>query len=371
MMTREPNDSSNKPSLLPDAGILTALAGATADITGTLVSAAATCKGDPEPMLAVLRDSTTAHSWPIPGERTLALWEMFARVAAIDLVAARTLEPHVDALTILNQSAATGSVEGAWGVFAAEGPNLRLDATADPNNPASFELNGTKPWCSLAAMLDSALISAHVEGGRQLFAIDLRHLGVRINEVDWASRGLARVTSGPVTFVNVPARPIGDAGWYLSRPGFAWGGAGVAACWFGGAFGLYQDLVAASRRREPDQLAAAWLGRAARLIRMGRATLREAAEQVDADAFAWLDALALRGTVAELCREILTISSHTLGPGALAFDESHARRVADLEMYIQQHHGARDDAEIGDAVAHADGWEPTAPFSDSHEVEAS
>jgi hypothetical protein len=38
------------------------------------------------------------------------------------------------------------------------------------------------------------------------------------------------------------AQAVGPAGWYLARPGFAWGGIGVAACWHGSARGLQTAL---------------------------------------------------------------------------------------------------------------------------------
>lgn len=305
-------------------------------------------------------------AWPMVGRETDALWEIFIEVAAIDLVAVRTLEPHVDALTILGQQqaendrATAGVVAGTWGVYAAESRNAQLNAVPDPDDTTLMRLDGTKPWCSLASRLDSALISAHTDAGRQLFAVNLRDPGVTVEPVTWASRGLTKVESGPVRFVNVPAQAVGDPGWYLERPGFAWGGAGVAACWFGGATGLYRDLVASAQRKGPDQLALAWLGRAGRLVRDGRAILREAAIRIDADNFEWTDSLALRGTIAELCDDMLAITMQALGPAELAFDEDHARRVADLAMYIQQHHGARDDAGIGRAILDED-WQPSAP----------
>jgi hypothetical protein len=55
----------------------------------------------------------------------------------------------------------------------------------------------------------------------------------------------------------------------------------------------------------------------------------------------------VRGQVEALCRRVLDISGQAGGPQPLAFDEDHARRVADLGLYIRQHHAARDDAALG------------------------
>ena len=181
--------------------------------------------------------------------RTRELWELLAETAALDVSAARMLEPHLDALSILGQ-AGLGSgtdhddsdlervrarVGSTWGVFAAEGAGERLDAVADGDG---WRLRGTKPWCSLAAHLSHALVTASVDGGeRGLFAVDLRDARVNAHDGPWFARGLPDVVSTAVDFDGAPAVAVGDAGWYLTRPGFAWGGMSVAACWWGAARG--------------------------------------------------------------------------------------------------------------------------------------
>ena len=44
---------------------------------------------------------------------------------------------------------------------------------------------------------------------------------------------------------------------------------------------------------------------------------------------------------------------HALGPGPLAMDAEHAARVADLTLYVRQHHAERDLAALGRLVAPA------------------
>ncbi len=93
------------------------------------------------------------------GGRTRATWELLATLACADLGAARVIEPHLDALSILRGARENGfdapSVSSAvWGVFAAEGGADPLGATpAD----SGWTLQGTKQWCSLADRLDRAL----------------------------------------------------------------------------------------------------------------------------------------------------------------------------------------------------------------------
>ena len=217
-----------------------------------LVGQAQRAAGDVPAALALA--DTVGSGLPVPGGgRTLHVWSALASVAAVDLTVARTLEPHLDALAILGQAGLTAE-PGTWGVFAAEGPGEPLRATVAPSGSA-YVLDGRKHWCSLGGVLDRALLSAWVGGERQLFAVDLSHPGVTAVTGTWVARGLSAVDSGPVDFAAVPVTAVGEPGWYLERPGFAWGGIGVAAVWFGGAVGIARRLVAAAANRPPDQVA--------------------------------------------------------------------------------------------------------------------
>ncbi len=300
-----------------------------------------------------------AHLLPTPGGgHTGHVWSALASVAAVDLTVARTLEPHLDALAILDQ-AGVPVESGTWGVFAAEGPGDPL--RAEPHE-TSYVLHGRKHWCSLAAALDRGLVSALIGEERQLFAVDLTHPGVTPVPGTWVARGLAGVDSGPVDFVDVPAHAVGEPGWYLERPGFAWGGIGVAAVWFGGAVGVARRLLASASSRPPDQVALMHLGAVDAQLHAARCALEKAAYAVDAGELAgaegWRAALRVREVVALAAEDVLRRTAHGLGPGPLATDEEHARRVADLELYLRQWHAERDQAALGaDLVrAGATGW---------------
>ena len=308
------------------------------------LEAASQGERDPRRLLDVLGAATTPP--PVPGQGSTGdLWELLATVASHDLLAVRVLEPHLDAAAILHQAGHHWPQGSTWGVFAAESPGPRLTATAQPDG--SWLLSGPKSWCSLAGELDRALVSAQVGDTRRLFAVDLAHPGVGVEPGEWHSAGLAELRTATVCFTEVPAKPVGQAGWYLQRPGFAVGAVGVAACWFGGAVGLYRTLHRHTTRRDPDQLALAWLGEADRLVHSAAVLLDDAARLADAGALSWTTALRVRGQVAELCQRLLALVGEATGPGPLVADRAHALRVADLHVYLRQHHGARDDAALG------------------------
>ncbi|KRF33198.1 hypothetical protein [Yonghaparkia sp. Soil809] len=286
-------------------------------------------------------------------------WEALATLGAVDLGAARVVEPHLDALSILAEAKATATADAGsldrdpaavWGVFAAEGGDEPLRARPTAHG---WRLDGVKPWCSLAGILDRALVTAHLDdaGTRRLFAVDLRAPGVAVAEGAWAARGLSEIPSGPVRFADVAAEPVGADGWYLQRPGFAIGGTGVAACWFGGAVGLARSLHSALAARA-DAHGLAHLGAIDEQLEAARLVLADAARRAPgADrATARILAKRVRATIARTCDDVLARTARALGPAPLALDAEHAKRVADLQLYVRQHHAERDLASLGEAL---------------------
>lgn len=314
------------------------------------------CDGSGEDISAALKLADTyGRLLPQPGGgQTARRWAVLAAAGEHNLTVARVLEAHSDALAILAE-AGEPMPDGTWGVFAAEAAPHRLEASG---SEGSVTLTGVKPWCSLGALLDAALVTAHVGDERQLFRVSLRHPSVSAGlPGTWVARGLRNVVSAPVRFDATPAEPVGPPGWYLTRPGFAWGGMGVAACWHGGARGLRSTLVSGSTGRSGD-LAAMHVGLVDAALSASEAVLSDAAGLIDGGhaggSAGDLLGLRVRAIVADAAERTIRQVGHALGPGPLAFSEDHARRVADLELYIRQHHAERDLARLGAAVLTAE-----------------
>lgn len=283
---------------------------------------------------------------------------VLATLGSVDLTVARTLEPHLDALSILHQvdpsvdlTAVGADDSSTWGVYAAHAPGTRLEAR---QRGSVWVLDGTKPWCSLAADLSHAIITAHTgETTRRAFAISLGD-GVSPLPGTWVSRGLVDVPSGGLRLDGVTGVPVGDDDWYLTRPGFAWGGIAVAAVWFGAAQALRSTLVSVGSRRDPDQIALMHAGHLDAVLFAAETTLRHAADEIDAGAAGGAEGAVLaarvRAVVAAAAETCLAVTGHALGPAPLTADEDHARRVADLTVYVRQHHAERDLAALGSMV---------------------
>lgn len=313
--------------------------------------------GGSDPVAALEAARRFGGDVPLPGTDTLGRWRVLAGVAERDVAAARAIEPHLDALAILAE-AGVDPGGSTWGVFAAEGPDTRLTAGSDGT------VTGLKPWCSLAERLDAALVTAWIDAEtRGLFAVELARPEVTVTTVAWHARGLAEIASPPVRFDGAAATPVGEPGWYLRRPGFAWGGIGVAACWWGAARPLLTRLIEHGAS-SADSLVLARIGRAYRSMATAAESLGAAAIEIDragADPLSHdqesIRAHRVRGTVADAVRTVLSVCEDVLGPAPAAFDEEYARRTADLALYVAQYHRGRDDASLARAVAR----DPRAP----------
>ena len=294
---------------------------------------------------------------PLPGRgRTKYRWDVLAQLGGANLTVGRVYEAHTDAIAILNEAGAGNDVDpdATYGVFAAEGPGEPVHAVAADPIRGPFLLSGTKSWCSLGSELDIGLVTAHVDGGRRLFRVDLQDATVTAQPTSgWVARGLRTITSTSLQFDATPAVPVGDVDWYLRRPGFSWGGVGVAACWYGGARALQARLLRAAKQ-PPDPLWALHAGEIDAALYAALHVLAHSAAAID-DGNATgrageLLALRTRAVVADAAEKTLRAVAHALGPAPLAFEEEHVRRVADLELYLRQHHAERDLAALGQAA---------------------
>jgi len=317
-------------------------------LLASLADEAATASGDVDRALDLARDWGLRLPRP-GGGATVLLWEALATLGSVDLTVARTCEPHLDALAILAEHGSAAPEPGStWGVYAAEGPGVRLSAASGQHG---WLLEGTKPWCSLAGRVSHALVTAWAGEARGLFSVSLRQNGVATGSDAWVARGLPEVRSTSLTFDRVAAQPVGGPGWYLRRDGFAWGGIGVAAVWYGGAVGVARRIQAQGGRRDPDQLHLAHVGAVDTALHAARAALAEAAVLVDGGRVGGPEAALLagrvRGVVARTVTVVLDRADRALGPGPLVSEPEHAARVADLHLYVRQHHADRDDAALG------------------------
>lgn len=296
---------------------------------------------------------------PLPGHgHTMERWAAFASLAEEDLSLARLSEGHADALAILAELGGPRPAAGSrWGVWAAQPPGPGLRAGQAGPDGRGWRLQGTKQYCSGARTCTHALVTAAADDGTRLFAVDTD--GLKPGPGSWPATGMAGSDTLDVSFADIPAEPVGGPGAYSGRPGFAHGGVGVAACWYGGARGIGRTLLDAARRRDVGPHALAHLGAVDIALRSAQHALRGAADEIDADPGDRRDAgrgraLRVRAHVEAAAAEVMSRVGRALGAGPLCHDEAHSRRVADLTVYLRQHHAERDLAQLGALVADQD-----------------
>jgi hypothetical protein len=91
-------------------------------------------------------------------------------------------------------------------------------------------------------------------------------------------------------------------------------------------------------------------------LHTARSGLDAAAAEIDADPADHQDGgrlrtLRLRALVEAAATEVMHRVGRALGAGPLGHNEAHSRRVADLTVYLRQHHAERDLAQLGELVA--------------------
>ena len=286
--------------------------------------------------------------------QTLERWRALASVAERDLALAKLYEGHTDALAILEELGSDTPTASRWGVFAAEAPDFQsrieyVDATnREPGAPVT--VSGGKAWCSGAQALTHALITCRdQDDNHRLVALALDQPGVRISTSNWHAVGMSATASADLSFDHVRGWAVGGPDAYLSRPGFWHGGAGIAACWYGGTLRLAK-AVAAAVRRASDPHRAAHLGEIDVALKGAASCLRETAAWMDAnpDVDAMQIVLRTRLLVEQAATTVLTHTGRALGAGPLCRDPSIARRMADLPVFLRQSHAERDLAALGE-----------------------
>jgi len=326
--------------------------------------------------LAPLRQLAREGELRLPepaGGATWQRWQSLAAWARRDVAAARIIEAHVDACSIL---AALGheAPAGLLGVWAAESVDCAVVAA---RVAGGWELDGVKRWCSGASFVDAALITAHAHDGRRLFLVrretstpsDHRPPGAASSgpsyqsapyepiDGTWTAVGMDRTDSRDVVLHRIHVSDdaaVGEPGGYLGRPGFWHGAAGVAACWYGGAVGVADALTTRARAR-PDPHTLAHLGAVTSALRSARAVLESTAhaydnDPKDADHCAERLALTARSVVERVATEVIDRVGRATGAQPLGHDAAHARRVHDLLVYLRQSHAEQDLARLGELV---------------------
>jgi alkylation response protein AidB-like acyl-CoA dehydrogenase len=290
-----------------------------------------------------------AEPIPLPGSgQTAERHQKLFDVGREDLSLARLVEAHWDAVAILTEANRDPEPGAIYGVWAAEAPDkvLQLD---------HLSISGSKPLCSGAGIVDRALVIVK-QPQPLLIDLDLRGRGrhVVFDDSAWhttafaeTKTSLARLDAVTINETDI----IGEANFYLHRPGFWHGACGPAACWAGGAAGLV-DWAIIQNRNDPHTLA--HLGAMHAAIWSMQSILATAGHKIDAT---WTDipaaqirALTVRHLIEQASTDVIRRLARAFGPHPLAMDQAISRRYQELDLYLRQSHAERDLEALGSCI---------------------
>ncbi len=294
------------------------------------------------------------------GNADLDLLRCLHETGRHDLPLGRLFEGHVDAQQIVGRYADAGtcaavaaSVEcgAALGVWNADlaGEGLRLH---------DGRLSGGKAFASGAGILSHALVTAEVDGGRQLVLVELAAATPAIDRSWWRTIGMRRSETHLVRWDDAAIDPgwlIGRPDDYQREPWFSGGALRFVAVQAGGVAGLCDrvrdHLVATGRADDPHQQ-----GRLAELfgcadlaaaaVRQGSACWRIASDPVRRAQVA-----AARMQVAALADRAITVAQQAVGLQGMFHDHPLAAALTDLTVYLRQPAPDAQRMLVGQAVA--------------------
>lgn len=289
----------------------------------------------------LLRDGTLDLA--LPGVDTVRRWAALARLGRTDLTVARLAEGHTDAVAILAEAGREPTPGTLYGVWAARSGGTGAELV-------DGRLLGTVRFCSGLSSVDRALIAA----APWLVEVDLATTAVRRTPETWQAIGMAASDSGDLELLGTEVADgmrIGPPNWYTTRRGFPLGGAGVAAVWLGGAAGVLDDLLARlGDATTVDEHQLAHLGALHTTISATDALLAGTARAIDAGTERATMLAACRAAAEHTAREVLDRAPRITGASPLCRDRRFAQRLADLQVYVRQHHAERDLAALGGAL---------------------
>lgn len=257
-------------------------------------------------------------------------------VARVDLCLARLVEGHADGLRILDQ-AGRDPHDGVYGVWASRSAGTGVKATLHDDN---WLVHGELRFASGVDLIDRALLPVWPDVDHHVL-LDIDVDQVEADRDSWHTTAMdaSRSFTVQVETTVEAAAEVGPVDFYLGRPGFVVGGLGPAAVWLGGAQQIL-DVVTTnlgSFQTTPHQLRR--VGVMEQAIWQARTALEVATEAAEGAVSPSAKQVACARTAVVLaCDQVLEQAPLVVGPAGISTSPRLARALADLAVYIRQHH---------------------------------
>jgi hypothetical protein len=266
--------------------------------------------------------------------------DALTELGRVDLCLARLVEGHADALRILDQ-AGEAPRPGVYAVWASRSVGTGVQAAPAGQGWRGWRLDGELRFASGVDVVDRALLPGWVDPDTHLL-FDVPGAGVEADRTTWHTSAMDASRSFTVRVHQDAdcADVVGPENFYLDRPGFLVGGLGVAAVWAGGAQSLLDQVTSGLRRFAPSAHQLRRLGLVEQSVWTARAAVEGTARRLpdlDAAGVARETTLA-RTVVVTACEQAGIEAERIVGPGGLSGDARLARTLADLTLFVRQHH---------------------------------
>ena len=266
-----------------------------------------------------------------------AFADALTELGRVDLALGRLVEGHADAMRILDQAGASPR-EGVYGVWASRSAGTGVRAAREGDG---WRLTGESRFSSGIDIIDRALVPGWVDDRTHLL-LDVDATAVRPDRSSWhtAAMDASRSFTVDVDLSVADADVVGEPGFYLGRRGFAVGGLGVAAVWAGGAASVLEQVVDGLRRFRPTAHQLRRVGVMEQAVWQARAAVTGTAVRLpDLDGEELTrETGAARTAVVTACEQVVDEATRIVGPAGLSSGARLPRTLADLTIYVRQHH---------------------------------
>ena len=283
----------------------------------------------------------------------LPVYETLFKIGKCNLSVGRIYEGHLNAIKLIKdhgsesqkeyffQKAKIGKLFSVWNT------EISSEALRAQIIAGKLELNGAKTFCSGGLQIDHAIITAEVDGTKQMLILPLKEYPKLTEDWSlWNPTGMKNSVSCRIDFSGIELSSelkLGKLNAYQEQPWFSGGAMRFAAVQLGGAEALLHSAIdhLNTQNKSNDPYQQQRMGTMAILVETGKFWLKKAQEIDDnqqdytsAEIVNFADMM--RSAILNISEEILQLTERSIG--VQGFMENHPMEQVyrDLKVYLKQ-----------------------------------
>lgn len=286
-------------------------------------------------------------------DERIPIYETLCKIGKCNLSVGRIYEGHLNAIKLIRdhgtesqkkyffQQARMGKLFSVWNT------EMSSDALTAQVSSDRLNLNGAKTFCSGGLQIDHAIITAEVDGDKQMLIIPLKEYPKLIEDWSfWNPTGMKNSVSCRIDFSGLEVSSelkLGKLNAYQQQPWFSGGAMRFAAVQLGGAEALMLSAInhLNAQNKSSDPYQQQRMGSMAILVESGKFWLQKAQEIDDkqqdhssAEIVNFADMM--RSAILNISEEVLQLTERSIG--VQGFMENHPMEQVyrDLKVYLKQ-----------------------------------